>query len=279
MSKSYTRFIITGDARTGSNMLAQALNTNPGIRCFREIFNGMQDYVDYFVEGLDPANRSDLELRNSDPVRFLETRIFTDQPVQYTAVGFKYLYGHFWGFDAVTEYLRADRDLLVVHLKRRNMLRSLVSVQLAEATNKWIEDWGTPRKRRLSVRAASAVRHPARTIQRLRRKPDNAGRLQKPKVAISKDDCERWFFRTNHEVTRTDELFASQNVLEVWYEDMLVERNAEFARVQQFVGVQPVTLTVTLRRQNPEPLRELISNYDELRAAFAGTPEEAFFDD
>ncbi len=277
MQTLYTRFIITGDARTGSNMLAQALNTNPAIRCFREIFNGQQDYVDYFVEGYDQADRADLDLRNSDPVRFLRTRIFNEHPEQYRAVGFKYLYGHFWGFDALTEHLQADPDLRVIHLKRRNMLRSLVSVQLAEATNKWIEDWGPTRPRPLPVRAASAATHPIRTIQRLRKKFAPPVET-KPEVILTQEQCERWFFRTNHEVTRTEEIFASHAGLELYYEDIIADRDAAFARVQEFVGVEPQKLVVTLRRQNPEPLRDLISNYDELRAAFAGTTEEAFFD-
>ena len=33
-----------------------------------------------------------------------------------------------------------------------------------------------------------------------------------------------------------------------------------------------------MRRQNPEPLRELLANYDELYEAFRGTPYAAFFD-
>ena len=57
-------------------MVAQALNTNPQVRCFREIFHFMHDYVDYYVEGYDPKNREDFDLRARDPVRFLQERIF-----------------------------------------------------------------------------------------------------------------------------------------------------------------------------------------------------------
>ncbi len=42
--------------------------------------------------------------------------------------------------------------------------------------------------------------------------------------------------------------------------------------------MEPKRLTVRLRRQNPEPLRELIENYDELYAAFKDSPHAAFFD-
>ncbi len=49
-------------------------------------------------------------------------------------------------------------------------------------------------------------------------------------------------------------------------------------RVQSFLDLEPRSLASTTRQQDPEPLRELIENYDELKAAFAGTPEAAFFD-
>ncbi len=57
MSKDYVRFVITGDARTGSNMLVHALNTNPAIRCFREIFHYWMNHVDYYVDGYDSQSR------------------------------------------------------------------------------------------------------------------------------------------------------------------------------------------------------------------------------
>jgi hypothetical protein len=270
--------MITGDARTGSNMLAQALNTHPEIRCFREVFHRKMDYVDYFVDGYDPHNRLDVELRNTDPVRFLEARIFGEQPAEFKAVGFKYLYGHFWGQDPLTDHLRADTGLHVIHLKRRNMLRSLVSVRLAEMTNRWIEDWGLARTRPFAVRASSAIAHPWRTLQRMRDRRGTTDVAPKPQLTLMDADVRQWFLRTSHEVSRTDGLFHSQPKLELFYEDMDEHRDAAFARAQEFLGVNPRRLAVSLRKQNPEPLRELIANYEELRRAFAGTPEEAFFD-
>ena len=58
----------------------------------------------------------------------------------------------------------------------------------------------------------------------------------------------------------------------------LVSSPKPLADIQRFLGVRPTPLTVALRRQNPQPLSELISNFDELRAAFASTPQRAFFE-
>jgi hypothetical protein len=66
-------------------------------------------------------------------------------------------------------------------------------------------------------------------------------------------------------------------MLAVFYEDLVDRREDVLREVQSFLGIEPRPLTVTLRKQNPEPLRELVENYDELYAAFKDTPEAALF--
>jgi hypothetical protein len=166
---SITRFFVLGDARTGSNMLTQALNTNPAIRCFRKVFHFMHDYVDYGIDGFDPNVPADVEFRNNDPVRFLNERLYAGAPPGVQAVGFKYLYGHFWGFDALTDYLSEEHEIRVIHLTRRNMLRSLVSLHIAESSGRWLEDWGVaPRPSTWMTKA------------QLRRLPSDPHRQQAP---------------------------------------------------------------------------------------------------
>jgi hypothetical protein len=281
MTEAYQRFIILGDARTGSNMVAGALNTHPQIRCFREIFHFMQEYVDYNVEGYDPYDAADFALRAADPVRFLRERIFCDQPEGIRAVGFKYLYPHFWGFDGLIPHLTADTNLFVIHLKRRNWLRVLVSVRLAEASGKWIEDWGIAHAPRpLVPRALSAALHPARTVARWRgRQQEKRERAEeKSGLVLTPQECEDWFERSRREEARGDAIAEGHPTLQVSYQDLLEHREAEFARIEDFLGVERAKLVVSAQRQNPEPLRTLIHNYDELRGAFAGTLYEPWFE-
>ncbi len=281
MSDGYVRFIITGDARTGSTMLAQALNTNPAVRSLREIFHHWKDFLDYGVEGYDPFDTEALRLRNDDPVRFLRERIFCGYPEQIGAVGFKYIYGQMWGYDDLTDFLKNDAELHVIHLKRRNWLRALVSVRIAELSSRWLDDESaTPRrKRRLHVRAASALLHPRRALGDLRRRIAPPPPAPKPRLTLTPEECEQWFKRTQWEVGRVDELFARQPRLDVFFEDMLADRAGAFSAVQRFLEVEPVDLAVTSRRQNPEPLSELLTNHDDLRATFTGTDFVSFFDE
>jgi hypothetical protein len=281
MARDYTKFVILGDARTGSNMLAQALNTHPDIVCFREVFHFMHDYVDFNVDGYDRDDPADFAMRAADPVRFLNERIFGEHTGK-KAVGFKYLYGHFWGFTGLIEHLAASREIHFIHLKRANMLRSLVSLRLAERSGRWIEDWGVAAKPMpFMPRALSAAAHPLRTVSRLRKKrrEQQEIRSQKSGLRLSARECVEFFERTAREVARADELAEGHETLTVFYEKFLDDKAAVFRDVQDFLGVDKAELFVALQRQNPEPLHELLTNYDELRQSMIDGPYAHLFDE
>jgi hypothetical protein len=269
------RFILLGDARTGSNLLQGALNSNPEVRCFREIFHNEHTTIDYAVAGFDGTDEADIALRAADPARFMRERIFGAYAEGVRAVGFKYLYGHFWGSDALTEAIAGDEAIRVVHLKRRNQLRRYVSLRMAEATGRWLDE--------------APVRPPgvASLVERLRRRgialARRAGfparkRPARPRLRLTREECLKGFAENEREVARIGAMFDAHPQLTLWYEDILRGRDEAFGRVQRFLGVEPVRLAVTLRRQNPEPLRDIIENYDELRAALADTPYASCFE-
>jgi hypothetical protein len=273
-SSAYVRFIILSGARTGSHMLAQALNFSSSITCFREVFNTDLPMVQYGVEGYDNSSQEDMELRAAEPVRFLHERIFCEYPREIRAVGFKFHYGHQWGSPGILEELLADKDLRVLDLRRRNMLRMLVSLRLAQETGVWLQEGRPPRIR-------NVLRHPLKVTHRYLRKlqgvkPDQQGR--DIRLRVSPEDLSTFIAQTEFRITRFAELFAEHPTLTVSYEQAVDHPEEAFARAQSFLGLEPQPLTVATRRQNPEPLRELIENYDELYEAFKDTPCEAFFE-
>ncbi len=275
---SYVRFIVVGGPRTGSSMLVQALNSSPRITCFREVFNGRLDFVDFSVEGYDNFSSRERTLRSDDPVRFLRERVFCPHPERVRAVGFKFLYGQHWDFPGIMERLIEDRELRVLDLRRHNPLRMLVSFKLAQLTGVWAQR-DAPNLTRANL--LQALRHPMRTLQRIQRRLPPArlpGGGPRPRVTISPEECYTFMVETNMKTARYDELFGDHPKLTLFYEDMVDRRDDLFAEAQSFLGVEPGPLTVTIRRQNPEPLRELIENYDQLYAAFKDTPQAAFFD-
>jgi hypothetical protein len=276
-STDYVRFVILSGARTGSHMLAQALNTSPKITCFREVFNFLQAFVQFEVGGYDNFSARDLSLRTRDPIRFLEERIFCRQPKEVRAVGFKLHYGQLIGFEGLPERLTEDSEIRVLHLRRRNLLRMLVSLKLAETTGVFLED--TRRKNTLAD-LLKATRYPLKAASRLQRRLQTAkaaGKAPRPRVTISTEELFNFMVRTRIRAANHEDLFREHPRHTVFYEDLVDRREEVFREVQSFLGIEPGPLTVTLRRQNPEPLRELIENYDELYEAYKKTPEAALF--
>jgi hypothetical protein len=276
----YTRFVILFYARTGSTVLAHALNTHPYIVCFREVFNWLHGdgYVDFAVDGYQNKSVEDGKLRRADPIGFLEKRIFCQAPPGTSAVGFKLAYVHCeppFGFPAILDYLARDKGVRVIHVQRRNMLKSLASEKMAEVTGEYMRIRAFPGFRGLLRDFA----HPARALQRARVVVKQSIRQSHmpTSVRLSVEECKAYFMATKSAISRHEELFRDHDKMSVFYEEILSSRDEVFARAQSFLGVEPRTLTVDLRKQNPDDLRALIENYEELRKAFADTEYEEFF--
>ena len=218
-----------------------------------------------------------MALRAENPARFLEERIFCEHPEGTHAVGFKAAYEHISEFSGVVERLRDKAELHVIHLKRRNLLRLLTSLKIAQTTGLWFE--GDPKARlgkRLTVRnALRAARHPWKAAARVRglwKGPD------RPSINISADEFRIFIDETQRKISHFDSLFGEHPLVTVHYEDLADQRQQVFDQVQEFLGVKTRPFTTTLRRQNPEPLNVLITNYDELYDAFRGGPYQEFFE-
>lgn len=287
----YARFIILTRARTGSNMLASALNSSPDIICFRDVFNPDAEGVPYFVAGYGILSVEDLALRNEDFERFLRERIFCTHPEEVRAVGFKMPHVHFPSFPGLLEWLVEERDLRVLHLQRRNLLRMLVSNKIAGSTGGWFEQRRPTLVTRLKrSNAAWAARHPLSVTRHPLRATRKLWRIMFPKeqapawkalrrpVTLTKQECLDFFSEVERDSAHYGGLFGDHAQLTLYYEDLVQEHKHLFGEVQSFLGLKPKSLAPTTRRQNPEPLRELIANYDELYAAFRDRPERAFFD-
>jgi hypothetical protein len=263
-------------------MLVQALESHPNVTCFSELFNWQLDYVDFNVAGHDNSDAADKTLRDRDFERFLRERIYCPRAPETRAVGFKLLYSHIWGYTSLLERLIEDTEIRVVHLQRRNLLRMFISSKLAEASGVWRVDRGFTPAQLLQQRTwRRALRRPGRALAALRKllqQPEPPAAASGKALMLSIDECQAFFAKAQHEVEHFTRLFTAHAALSICYEEMVDDRGGVFGQVQSFLGVQPARLTVTLARQNPEPLSELIANYEELYTAFRGKPEAAFFD-
>lgn len=229
--RDYRRFIVLTRSRTGSNMLISCLGSHPAIHAESEVFQ---------------------RLNGRACAEILDT-VFGEHPRRIRAVGFKIFYYH--PLDdphaGIWEILPAMRELHVIHLRRRNLLRTLVSRKIAGVRDIWS-----------SLEEGQS---------------DHT--IGAKEVTMTVDELRAGFRQTREWEKEYLRMFRVQPLLEVIYEDFVADPEVQFRRITDFLGVRYRPPQTSLRRQNPEPLRRLLSNFDELARAFAGTEWAAFFDD
>ncbi len=241
----YTKFIVLGRSRVGSNLLRSLLNDHPAIEAFGEVFRS-PDSLDWDHIGHLQSEKL-LPLFQNDPVAFLQTKLFRKYPAATAAVGFKIFYYHAeeGNWTAVWPYLEQMGDLRVIHLKRRNILKTHLSRKRAELTDSWV---------------------------------NTSGQKEKP-VAVTLDyaECLADFERTRAYEEAFDTRFANHPHIEVIYEELARDYDGQMKRIQEFLSVPYAPVAPSIYKQSRQPLAEAISNYAALKAQFQGTPWAEFF--
>ena len=277
---AYVRFVVLSGARTGSTMLAHALNSHPQAMCFGELFNyTVKGAIDYIVDGYDKTDAEGLALRERDPVAFLRQRIFCHHPEQVRAVGLKYHYLHYHGFPGALDALIEAEDVRVLHLKRRNLLRMFLSLQMAYQTGVWKRD--KPGRWLTSRNAGWALRHPLSAAGRLRARlgPDQPSAAPSPSVTISEQELRTFMHETELSIGHYDKLFAAHPRRDIFFEEIEADPQRAFDEALAFLDLPPRRLQIALERQHPEPLRKLIENYDELSHRFRDSSHAWMFEE
>jgi len=251
--------------RTGSNMLVSALDSHPRIVCFREIFNFTFPDIDYAVQGYRRDDPDAIALRKRDPAAFLRTRIYAQNPAVVDAVGWKFIYEHFWDYPGLIEALQSDKALRIIHLKRRNGLRAFLSYKMALHTGRWQRPKRS--RSRLGARLASVARHPGRAAAALLGRAREQVAESDRRIMLAPRECIEYIQMREKQMAHFEGLFSSHQRLDVQYEDLVTDRQGEFARAQAFLGVEQKPLVEKVERQNPGTLRDLVQNYDELASA------------
>ena len=229
-NRGYRKFIVLARSRTGSNLLISILNSPWSIVARGEIFSRLN--------GRTPET----SLAN----------VFCRHPQYVKAVGFKIFYYHPQDDDSgrIWHLLQSMEDLCVIHLKRENILRTLVSRKIADRTNTWIQ------------------KETGETIA-----------LSERRVRFTKDELLEGFQQTRGWENQFDEAFRSKQLIQVTYEQLLAAPQENFRRLADALGVTSNASRVPLKKQNPESLSQLIENYQDLKGSFAGTEWATFFED
>ena len=220
-NKKYNTFVVITRSRTGSNLLMSLLNSHPNIVAKGELF------------------------RSLDGKSCKETWVntFVNMPKQIKYFGFKIFYYH--PLDSndkeIWDYIKEDKSIRLIHLTRDNMLKTVVSREIADRTNTWTNKWG-------------------KNIQ-----------LSDKQVEIDIDYCLNEFEITKESENSTKNEYNREFFIELTYEDLIKDNQKMMNEVFNFLELKETKVKSGYKKQNKEKLEELIVNYKDLYEAIKRT--------
>ncbi len=224
--QEYTRLVVVGYARTGSNYLLDSITSSNSVRMYHEIFA---------EHNREPGKDFDK----------IFSRLLRKHKKSIKLVGFKLFYYHLTE-DEWEKFLRHD-EFKIIHLTRRNRLRTILSFEIAMKTDKW------------KIRANS------NTAPRDKKVRINTDNLLERLETIKKLEM------------KARERFENRQILEVIYEDLAANPTSEFRRIGEFLGLADIDPSKNiLKKQNPEKSRDLIINFDKVAQTLAATQYEEY---
>lgn len=276
--QDYQKFVIVCGIRSGSTMLCSLLSSHPQTITFFEIFHRYFGSTPFNTPGYRAKCKDEkiVNLRNTEPVKFIESHIYKPFPNRVKAVGFKLLYTQarnqdpWWNssdFDRwwqdvgrpptltnaksdLWSYLKENKDIAIIHLRRDNLLERLVSGNTAIATGKW------------GIGATGGL--------------DNKNQVFK--LQLNFEECLQDFEAIRRMEDEAEEVFAHHKKLVITYEE-LVEKTAGITnQVQSFLGLTTQNLVTETKKQATQPLWDVIDNYYQLKSQFTNTPWSIFFE-
>ncbi len=176
------------------------------------------------------------------------TRFFGSKPASVAAVGFKVFYYHPLDGDPqkTFDHLRAMGNVKFIHLVRKDRLAVHLSYQLARRSQAWSSS-GSGRSTTVGP------------------------------VPIDPEDCLKDFRRSKEMEERFEAQFSECEMLKLVYEDVVENFDFEMVRLQEYLGVSRRKAVAPTVKQSRGSLDARISNYDELKAFFAGTEWSSLF--
>ncbi len=259
---NFNKYIVLATQRTGTNLIANLLKSHSNIVSYFEIFDKKNSQLG---KGFKPfTNNNVYKLSVRFPIEFLNQYIFRNYSEKIEAVGFKLMYNQL-SENKINKIINfQDNSINIIHLKRKNKLKTLVSYKLAEKNNSF-----------------SQFQHDQLKIEPEIRK--NITRNTTPfsikTVKLSIIECENYFKLITRQEKIFDKIISKNNVLPLFYEDIEMNMENEIKRIISFLNISYEKLSSLTIKQNPQTLSQSIENYSELAEHFKNTKLAIYFDE
>ena len=167
--------------------------------------------------------------------------IFRKETKNIKAVGFKLFYEHLTKDE--WEKLLSHKYIRIIHLTRENRLRTIVSLDIAFKTDQW---------------GVSAN--------------DKDNQLVEKRIILDTSKLIDRLEQIQDYETFIRDRFKDRHILEVVYEKLTTKPGETFQYIGGYLGVDDIDLSkITLTKQNPESLEQLIVNYDQVYEVLKNT--------
>jgi LPS sulfotransferase NodH len=246
-------FIVLTTPRSGATFFIKCLSNHPQIACRHQTVFTQDNRFKFF--SFDRPSSFYYKYRSSSLGRQLAHWLRREQliydciddylralPDDARAIGFKLSYNHVEKYPEIAAWVK-ERDVRIIHLIRSNVLKTALSLE-------------TAKKRKLhhatqKVPLVKVHLNPRKLVRNLRRRT----RL----------------------IEKYRSLFADKPYLEVSYESFVASQDAETRRILQFLDVDgSMSLETDLVKLNPDSVRDIIENYEQVARALRGAALERY---
>ena len=240
-------FVILGTQRTGTTLIRTCLSSHPDVHCVGEAFElGRRPYKQedgyWYFRRQSPAHRIAALFRPRQSVAQYLHELYSD--TSHAAVGFKLMYSHLQARPYLWSQLES-LDLRVLHVTRRNVLKTLISRRSA---------------------ASSGVYHVSGNHRANKIQLDTSNLLRDLQIIAAEE--KQW-----RSMLRPDTPY-----LGLVYEDYLVDQAQSNTQICEFLGIPARSMHSELKKVNPDSLREILGNYEEVQAALQGSEFAKYLD-
>jgi len=235
-------FIILSHGRSGSTLLTRSLDAHPNITCYAEVFNAIE------ADRATAATRKYLD--GEDPVSFCHEQIYTASR-EASAIGFKLHVNQMQKSEeqrALWSFLRTNRDINIIFLRRKNLFDSYVSNQRALHSGRW-------------------RREPGESVV--------AGYLEP--LSINTAHCESVMRWQRQRIEQAMENFQDHRRFDITYEDLVSDFQNKLNSIFSFLGVREHSIKPSLAKMNIVSHEEGITNYGEVKEYFRESEFSQFF--
>lgn len=216
----------------------------------------IKQYGEIVGESILRVSDVQAKIKAVGPVRYIQNS-FKKRFYKH-AVGMKILYHQLkeryaekWEIAELSDILEGIRnqdDIKIIHLKRRNRLKTLISGELARLTKEYV-------------------------------KREQNSQTKEVPIALTPEQCELFFEKIDQNEKYFDTCFQSHPVLDIYYEDLTADINLTCNKISDFLGLKRCKLKSNTFKQSQKPLSERIQGYEELKCYFKNSSSELFFEE